>query len=141
VGGQQNYAYGALNSTILNGFNCKTLASYSTIIGGSNNYIGSAGTFTTIIGGSSISTSVPSVTVSPSFGVTDSANVVTLSGGVATVNTALINANSIVLLTVQNGIAGESCCVTSQINGTSFSIASSLISSGSKVAWFILQLV
>ena len=71
---------------------------------------------------------------------TGSAGTADLSSGAATVNTPLITANSIIILTAQSGTlnAGD-ICVSSRVAGTSFTITSLNVLDGRTIGWILFE--
>lgn len=64
----------------------------------------------------------------------------TLVAGTATVNNSLVKADSIILLTDQDGGGTEGfVCVSTRTPGTSFTITSSSNSHTGKIGWLILE--
>lgn len=63
----------------------------------------------------------------------------TLVGGTITVSTTAVAANSIIMLTIQNGSGLDSVSVSGRNVGTDFTITSSNVLDTSDVGWFIIQ--
>jgi hypothetical protein len=132
-------------STVINGAINKVTGSYSTIINGTQNII--SGQRSTLINGSGITSSLSNVAIAQNYaivtgGTNPSAGVVTLVGGIKTINTNRVTNSSLIFVTVQQlgGIATPvGVAVTARTAGTSFTITSASILDTSVVAWFLLE--